>query len=119
MVGQGVLRECLRAADVDQVISVVRAPGGTRDPKLVEVVHADFSDFSAIADRFAGVDACLFCLGVSSAGMTEADYTRITYDTTMAAARLVPRTAVFIYVSGAGTGGRSMWARVKGKTEDD
>ena len=121
MVGQGVLRECLRAADVERVTVVGRTSIGAVDPKLVEVIHVDFTDFTPVAAQLAGHDACLFCLGVSSAGMTEADYKRVTYDYTLAAAKVVVApTLVFIYVSGAGTKatGRSMWARVKGETEN-
>ncbi|WP_426505740.1 epimerase [Dactylosporangium sp. McL0621] len=122
MVGQGVLRECLLAADVSEVLVVTRTPTGVSDPKLREVVHADFTDFAGV--DFGGYDACFFCLGVSSVGMSEADYTRITYDYTLAAARQAAAQApgmVFVYVSGAGTNrdGRQMWARVKGRTEDD
>jgi uncharacterized protein YbjT (DUF2867 family) len=126
MVGQGVLRECLLDADVDHVLSIVRAPTGQSDPKLRELVHKDFFDFSGIEGELAGYDACFFCLGVSSAGMNEADYRRITYDITLAAARVLARlnpATTFIYVSGLGTDsserGRTMWARVKGKTEND
>jgi uncharacterized protein YbjT (DUF2867 family) len=122
MVGQGVLRECLLAADVSEVLVVTRKPTGVRHPKLREVIHADFADFGD-AD-FSGYDACFFCLGISSVGLNEADYTRITYDYTLAAARRAAEQSpgmVFIYVSGAGTNrdGRQMWARVKGRTEDD
>ena len=126
MVGQGVLRECLLDPDVKRVLSIVRAPTGQRDPKLRELIHKDFFDFSAIEKELSGYDACFFCLGVSSAGMKEADYRRVTYDITLAAARVLAQlnpTMTFIYVSGLGTDGsergRSMWARVKGKTEND
>ena len=126
MVGQGVLRECLLDPEVERVLSIVRAPTGRVEPKLRELVHKDFFDFSAIENQFAGYDTCFFCLGVSSAGMKEADYRRMTYDITLAAARVLARlnpTMTFIYVSGTGTdsseNGRSMWARVKGKTEND
>ena len=126
MVGQGVLRECLLDPDVELVLSIVRAPTGRREPKLRELVHEDFFDFSAVENQFAGYDGCFFCLGVSSAGMKEADYRRVTYDITLAAARVLARlnpTMTFIYVSGTGTdsseNGGSMWARVKGKTEND
>ncbi len=126
MVGQGVLRECQLDPDVERVLSIVRAPTGQRDPKLRELVHKDFSDFAAIESELSGYDACFFCLGVSSAGMKEEDYRRVTYDITMAAGRLLARlnpAMTFIYVSGLGTDsserGRSMWARVKGKTEND
>ena len=125
MVGQGVLRECLRDDDVEAVLAVVRTPTGQRHAKLQEIVHADFSDFSAIADRLSGSDACFFCLGISSAGMGEAEYRRVTFDITLAAAKaLVARNPAmtFVYVSGAATDsterGRTMWARVKGETEN-
>jgi len=126
MVGQGVLLECLDDAGVKRVVSVVRRPTGVTHPKLTEIVHADFFDYTAIEPSLRDADACFFCLGVSSVGMKEEDYRHTTYDLTMAAAntlhRLNPALA-FIYVSGAGTDstekGRSMWARVKGKTEND
>jgi uncharacterized protein YbjT (DUF2867 family) len=125
MVGQGVVRECLLDPGVERVLSVVRAPTGQRDPKLEELVHADFYDYTALEPRFAGYDACFFCLGVSAAGMSEADYRHVTYDLTLAAARSLVRASpamTFIYVSGAGTDtserGRAMWARVKGQTEN-
>ena len=126
MVGQGVLRECLLDADVDKVLSIGRSESGQRHEKLRELVRADlFPDLSAIAEDLAGCDACFFCLGVSSAGMSEDAYRKVTYDITIAAARLLveksPQTT-FIYVSGAGTDsterGRVMWARVKGATEN-
>jgi uncharacterized protein YbjT (DUF2867 family) len=122
MVGQGVLRECLLAGDVDEVLAVTRNPTGVQHPKLREVEHRDFADFAGV--DFAGYDACFFCLGVSSVGMKEPDYRRVTYDFTMAAARRAAEQSpgmVFVYVSGAGTNtdGRQMWARVKGRTEDD
>jgi len=126
MVGQGVLRECLLDPDVDRVLSIVRALTGQSHPKLRELVHKDFFDFSAIEGDLTGYDACFFCLGVSSAGMKEADYRHVTYGITMAAARVLARlnpAMSFIYVSGLGTDsserGRTMWARVKGKTEND
>lgn len=125
MVGKGVLHECLDAPDVEQVIAVGRSPAGMTHAKLVEVIHKDFTDFTAIEDRLRGADACFFCLGVSSSGMKEPEYTKITYDTTLAAARSMLRASpnsVLTYVSGAGTDssekGRSMWARVKGRTEN-
>ncbi|MGZ3441915.1 MAG: NAD(P)H-binding protein [Polyangia bacterium] len=125
MVGQGVVRECLLDPGVERVLSVVRAPTGQRDAKLEELVHADFYDYTAIEPRLAGYDACFFCLGVSAAGMSEADYRHVTYDLTLAAARSLVRASpamTFIYVSGAGTDtserGRAMWARVKGQTEN-
>jgi uncharacterized protein YbjT (DUF2867 family) len=108
-----------------RVKTVGRAATGVRHSKLSEVVHQDLWNFSSIEGELSGFDACFFCLGVSSVGMTEADYRHITYDLTLAAAetlsRLNPRMTL-IYVSGAGTDsseqGRSMWARVKGKTEN-
>lgn len=125
MVGQGVLRECLRAPDVERVLVVGRSTTGATHEKLREIAHKDFTDFSAIEADLAGYDACFFCLGVSSAGMNEADYTRVTYDYAMAAARALLRVSpelTFVYVSGAGTDEtektRSMWARVKGRTEN-
>ena len=125
MVGQGVLRECLRAQDVESVQTVGRSPTGQLDPRLTEIVHSDMMDYRTIEASLQGFDACFFCLGVSSFGMKEADYTRLTYDLTLAAARTLARLnphMTFIYVSGSGTDsseqGRSMWARVKGKTEN-
>jgi uncharacterized protein YbjT (DUF2867 family) len=123
MIGKGVLLECLDSEDVDSVLVVGRSPTGIEHAKLREILHRDFLDFSAIADELRGMDACLWCLGVSAAGMSEADYTRITYAYTKAAAetllRLDPEIA-FCFVSGAGTDahGRAMWARVKGRTEE-
>src|SRR5262245_6976632 len=116
MVGQGVLRECLLDADVSEVLAVVRSPLDRRDPKLRELAHKDFTDFSGV--DFSGYDACFWCLGISSVGMSEVDYTRITYDYTVAAAAQMAPSIAFIFVSGAGTGGASMWARVKKKAED-
>jgi uncharacterized protein YbjT (DUF2867 family) len=126
MVGQGVRRECVQDREVEAVLEVVRRASGPslgrRSEKARELVVNDFYDFSGIEDAFAGYDACLFCLGVSSVGMKEAEYRRVTYDITMAAARAVRRAGVgtFVYVSGAGTdaNGRAMWARVKGETEN-
>jgi uncharacterized protein YbjT (DUF2867 family) len=124
MVGQGVLRECLLDAGVKKVLAVGRSPLGQSDAKLEELVHKDLYDFSAVESKLRGYDACFFCLGVSSAGMSEADYTRVTYDLTMAAAHTLARLnpkMTFIYVSGAGTNSNekgSMWGRVKGRTEN-
>ena len=119
MVGQGVLRECLRDSEVTEVVTVVRSatrPQAT-DPKLREIVHQDFTDFSGLA--FDG-DACFWCLGVTSAGMSEADYTRVTHDYTLAAAKVLARpTLTFVFVSGTGADGKAMWARVKRQTEQD
>src|SRR5215210_30080 len=125
MVGQGLLRECLLDPDVMYVVSIVRRPSGQRHPKLREVVHANFFDFSPIESELSGFDAAFYCLGVTSAGKTEAQYSRVTYDITMAAAQLLARLnpeMTFVFVSGAGTDstekGRIMWARVKGKAEN-
>lgn len=125
MVGQGVLRECLLDPEVASVLSITRSPAGPQSPKLHEILHRDFLNFSAIEAELAGFDACFFCLGVSSAGTSEEDYRRITYGFTMAAAETLVRAnpqMTFIYVSGAGTDsserGRTMWARVKGQTEN-
>ena len=126
MVGQGILRECLLDPGVQQILSIVRAPSGRHDPKLRELVHTDFFNYSAIEPQLTGFDACFFALGVSSAGMDEATYKHLTYDLTLAAASTLARLnpqMTFLYISGAGTDsterGRTMWARVKGKTEND
>jgi uncharacterized protein YbjT (DUF2867 family) len=126
MVGQGVLRECLLDAGVESVLAVGRSPTGQRHAKLREILHENFFDFSAIEPQLAGYDACFFCLGVSSVGMSEERYRRLTYDITLAAARMLAKLnppMVFTYVSGRGTDstehGKLMWARVKGKTEND
>jgi nucleoside-diphosphate-sugar epimerase len=126
MVGQGVLRECLLDADVESVLTVGRSPTGQQHAKLRELVHGNFTDFSAIESELTGYDACFFCLGVSSVGMDAERYRYLTYDITMAAARILARLnprMIFIYVTGRGTDsteqGSLMWARVKGKTEND
>jgi uncharacterized protein YbjT (DUF2867 family) len=123
MVGQGVLRECLLDPGVEKVLSIGRSATGQQHAKLREIVHKDVADLAPIEDDLRGYDACFFTLGVSSAGMKEADYRRITYDLTLGAARTLAALdpeMTFIYVSGAGTNsqGRSMWARVKGETEN-
>jgi uncharacterized protein YbjT (DUF2867 family) len=126
MVGQGVLRECLLDPGVDRVLAVGRSAIGRTAPKLRELIVPDVADLSGIEAELAGYDACFFCLGVSSIGMAEPQYTRLTYDLTLAVARTVARRspgATFVYVTGAGTDsterGRSMWARVKGRTENE
>lgn len=126
MVGQGILRECLLDPDVQQVLSVVRTTSGQQHEKLHELLHSNFFDYSEIESQLTGFDACFFSLGVSSAGMDEAKYTHLTYDLTLSAATTLARLSpqmTFLYVSGAGTDsterGRSMWARIKGKTEND
>ncbi|MEO8660662.1 MAG: NAD-dependent epimerase/dehydratase family protein [Bryobacteraceae bacterium] len=125
MVGQGVLLECLRDPTVQLVQTIGRTPTPTEHSKHRDIVHKDLHDFTALEAQLAGFDACFFCLGVSSAGMTEADYDRVTYGITLAAAQPLARLnplMTFIYVSGAGTDGsekgRVMWARVKGRTEN-
>jgi uncharacterized protein YbjT (DUF2867 family) len=125
MVGQGVLRECLLDPEVETVLSLVRAPTAQRHAKLRELVRQDLSDLSAIQNDLSGYDACFFCLGVSSVGMAEPDYRRVTYDLTMSVARTLASQnpdMIFIYVSGTGTDsserGRTTWARVKGETEN-
>ena len=126
MVGQGVLRECLLDSGVNNVLTVGRRPTGQSNPKLQEIAHENFLDFSGVESQLAGFDACFFCLGVSSIGMNEERYRHLTYDITMAAATTLARLnpgMVFTYVTGAGTDsteqGRVMWARIKGKTEND
>ena len=119
MVGQGVLRECLSDEGVEKVFAVGRSSTGQTHPKLRELIHRDMFDFNLQSD-LPKFDACFFCLGVSSAGMSEADYTRMTFDLTLGWAQLLARVnpdMTFVYVSGAGTGGKSMWAQVKGRTE--
>jgi uncharacterized protein YbjT (DUF2867 family) len=125
MIGQGVLRECLLDPEVTAVLSIVRGSTGQQHAKLREIVHKDFFDFSSIKSELTGVDACFFCLGISSAGMSEEKYRHITYDITLAAAQTLVKlnpNMTFIFVSGAGTDsserGSSMWARVKGQTEN-
>ena len=126
MVGQGVLRECLLASDVERVLIIGRTAAKQRHVKVQEIIRADLLHYEDIDPQLAGYDACFFCLGVSAFRMSEEQYSRITYDITMAAAstlaRLNPKMT-FIYVSGAGTDstehGRMMWARVKGRTEND
>jgi len=125
MVGSGVLRECLDHPDVESVLVVGRSSCEIENAKLQEIVHQDFFDYSGIEDRLTGYDACFFCLGVSSFRMSEEQYHRLTYELTLQAAETLARLnpdMTFCYVSGTGTdsteSGRSMWARVKGKTEN-
>lgn len=126
MVGEGVLQECLQHPEVEQVLIINRKPSGFSHPKLKEIIHSDFFNFSPIENQLTGYNACFFCLGVSSVGMKEPEYYRLTYDLTMHAAQTLSRLnsdMTFCYVSGAGTDstekGSLMWARVKGKTEND
>src|ERR1700688_3957308 len=126
MVGYGVLRECLQDPDIQLVETVGRTATGGKHPKLREIVHKDLSDVAPIESELSGFDACFFCLGVTAAGLNEADYLRVTYGIALAVAEALARLnpdMTFIYVSGAGTDssehGRSMWARVKGQTENE
>lgn len=126
MVGEGVLHECLLSDQVEQVLVINRKPCGVSDTKLKEIIHADFFDLSAIEDELTGYNACFFCLGISSVGVSKEDYFKMTYTLTMHMAQTLSRLnndMAFCYVSGAGTDssekGSSAWARVKGKTEND
>jgi uncharacterized protein YbjT (DUF2867 family) len=125
MVGQGVLRECLQAPDVELTVALGRTPTGITKPGFREIVHRDLWSYAAIEASLAGLDACFFCLGVASNGRSKMEYERITYDLTMAAAKTLSRLnpeMTFIYVSGSGTDstehGWMRWAQVKGRTEN-
>lgn len=125
LIGGGVLLEALDSPEVAEVVSVSRRASGVQHPKLREVLHGDFADLTPIAGELSGVDACFWCLGISSFGMDEAAYTRITYDFTMSGAEVLLQQSpdvAFCFVSGAGAddteAGRAMWARVKGRTEN-
>ncbi len=125
MIGQGVLRECLLDPRIERVLVVTRNATGKTHDKLREIIHADFTDLSAIERELVGYDACFYCLGVSAVGMSEADYTRVTYDYAMAAGRTLAKLdpgMTFVFISGGGTDSTekrgAMWARVKGKTEN-
>jgi uncharacterized protein YbjT (DUF2867 family) len=125
MVGQGVLRECLADPGIESVLSVGRSPSGSTGPRFTELLRKDLTDLGEASGQLRGYDACFFCLGVSSAGMGEEAYRRVTYDLTLSVARTLAELdagMTFVYVSGAGTDsterGRSMWARVKGQTEN-
>ncbi len=126
MVGEGVLHVALHHPDVESVLVIGRRSCGVVHPRMTEIVHTDFYNFNAIEHQCAGYNACFFCLGVSSIGMQEEEYRRVTHDLTLAAAQTLVKQnpdMTFCYVSGAGTDstekGRLMWARVKGKTEND
>ncbi|MFJ2891401.1 NAD-dependent epimerase/dehydratase family protein [Streptomyces sp. NPDC087305] len=126
MVGHGALRACLLDEAVTEVLVVVRSALPLEHPKLRQIVHADFTDYTAVQGQLKDLDACFFCLGVSAVGRGEEEYTRVTYDYTLAAARAVHAanpSLTFVYVSGEGTDStgrsRQMWARVKGRTEND
>lgn len=125
MVGAGVLRECLRDSRVERILTVRREPSGSVDRRVVDLVRRDFLDWGDAAEQLDGYHACFWCLGVSSMGMSEAAYRRVTHDMTLAAAGAIARAnpgSTFCYVSGQGTDsteqGRVMWARVKGRTEN-
>lgn len=121
MVGQGVLRECLRDEGVEELLVIGRNSIGQTHPKLREVLRPDLFDFNASGLELSGYNACFFCLGVSVAGLTESEYTRLTFDLTTGWARALAElnpAMTFIYVSGAGTGGKAMWSQVKKRTED-
>lgn len=126
MVGEGVLHECLLHPDVEAVLVINRKPCGVVHEKLKEILHKDFFDITTVAPELTGYNACFFCLGVSSIGMKEKEYAHLTYDLTLHVAGILAKQnpgMTFCYVSGGGTDstehGRSMWARVKGKTEND
>lgn len=126
MVGEGVLTECLAHPDVEAVLILTRRPSGFTHPKITELIHSDFYDLASVENRLTGYNACFFCLGVSSLGKKEAEYTRVTYELTMHVAQtlaMLNSGMVFCYISGAGTDsteqGKLMWARVKGKTENE
>ena len=125
MVGEGVLMECLSHPDVAQVLVINRKPAGVSHPKLREIIHMDFFDLANNEPQLLGYDACFFCLGVSSVGMSQEEYRHITYDLTLNVARTLAKCnadLTFCYVTGAGTDsserGRTAWARVKGATEN-
>jgi putative NADH-flavin reductase len=126
MVGEGVLHECLMHPDVEAVLLITRKPSGYQHPKLKEIIHRNFFDLSAIESTLTNYNACYFCLGVSSIGKKEDEYYHLTYDLTMHVSEALSRLnngMTFCYVSGGGTDstekGKSMWARIKGKTEND
>jgi len=125
MVGEGVLHECLQHDDVEQILVINRKPCGVTHPKLKEIIHNNFFDISPIGNQLAGYNACFFCLGVSSVGMKEPEFYRLTYTLTLHVAQTLSKLnpdMTFCYISGTGTDstekGRMMWARVKGKTEN-
>ena len=119
MVGQGALRESLLDPAVDSVVTVGRSPSSASDPKLRHVMHADFGDLSPVAAELADADACFYCMGVTSAGLSEAEYTPVTHDYALEAARVVGGTYVYVSGEGAGADSKTMWARVKGRTENE
>jgi len=121
MVGQAVLRECLRDDGVESVLTIGRSASSRTHQKLRDLVLPDLFEFNASGEDLQGYDACFFCLGVSAAGLSEPEYTRLTFDLTVGWAQVLAQlnsTMTLIYVSGAGTGGNAMWAKVKRRTED-
>ena len=126
MVGEGVLKECLAHPDVEKILLLNRRPCGISDAKLTEIIHENFFDISPVANNLKGYNACFFCLGVTSINKKEPEYFSLTHTLTMGIARILAKEnpgMTFCYISGAGTDstekGKSMWARVKGKTEND
>lgn len=124
MVGEGVLMRCLESKEIDTLLVINRKPCGYTHPKLKEIIHADFFDFSAIESQLSGYHACFFCLGISSVGVDGDVYYKMTYTLTMHVAETLSRLnneMTFCYISGGGTNenGRLKWAQVKGKTEND
>lgn len=126
MVGEGVLHEAIKSSDVESILIVGRRSSNVTNSKVTEIIHKDFFNYSSIEDKLKGYNACFFCLGVTSIGKKEEEYTKLTYDLTIAAAKLLSGLnpeMTFCYVSGEGTdsteNGNRMWARVKGKTEND
>lgn len=126
MVGEGVMQRCLENPTIEKVIAISRKPNGHQHPKLQEIIHSDFTNLNAIESQLTGYDACFFCAGISSVGISKEQYEKITYELTLSfattLAKLNPQMT-FTYVSGQGTDssekGKSHWARVKGKTEND
>lgn len=125
MVGEGVLHECINHPDVEKILVINRKPCGVSHPKLTEIIHQDFYQITPILGQLQGYNACFFCLGVSSVGLKEPEYTRLTYDLTLHVASHLSQVnpdMTFCYISGAATDstekGKVMWARVKGKTEN-
>ena len=126
MVGEGILQECLTNPEVEKILLINRKPSGYSHPKIEEIIHPDLSDISSLSEKVTGYDACYFCAGISSVGMNEEQYTKVTYDLTLGFAKTLAALnpqMIFCYVSGTSTDstekGKQMWARVKGKTEND
>jgi uncharacterized protein YbjT (DUF2867 family) len=126
MVGEGVLHECLQHKDIEQVLVIGRKPCGYIHPMLKVIIHANLYDLSSIENQLSNYNACYFCLGTTSIGKNEAEFSRISYTLTMRVADTLSKLnpgMTFCYISGAGTDstekGKAMWARVKGKTEND